>query len=123
MAAGGFLVDDSGLGAGDLGIASALSGPLGLAARTTVGLVEQRAPGPSVACSLGTPADNVRDCAHKHKAVCSYAGACPALVTALDDVKRASDERLSYYVGRALTLLLQTRRRAARLTWLKEKEA
>ena len=64
----------------------------------------------------------MRDCAHKHKAICSYAGACPALVTALDDVKRASDERLSYYVGRALTLLLQTRR-AARLTWLKEKEA
>ena len=87
------------------------------------GLVEQRAPGPSVACSLGTPDDNVRDCAHKHKAVCSYAGACPALVTALDDVKRASDERLSYYVGRALTLLLQTRRRASRLTWVKEKEA
>ena len=64
---------------------------------------------------LRTPSDHVRECAHTHKAICAYAGACPSLVTALDEIKRAPDERLSYCVGRALTVLLQTRRAAEKM--------
>jgi CheY-like chemotaxis protein len=57
--------------------------------------------------------EDVRARAHQHKAVCVYAGACPVLVKAFDDVKQAPDETLLHYMSRALTVLLQTRRAAS----------
>ena len=61
---------------------------------------------------LANPSEDVRDRAREHRLVCANAAACPALVAALEKVEAADDEQLAFYVGRALTVLLQTRRAA-----------